>query len=110
MVKIKVTSPVLIFSLVIAVVTILAVFILQTKLPPQVPLFYGAAEGETQLILSWGLVIPSTFSILVVIANSALSTFTKNEFTKKVLIFSALVVTLFSVITTIKIIFLVGSI
>lgn len=109
MVKIKVVSPVLLFSLAIALITILIVVVLQTKLPPQVPLFYGAAEGEAQLVPTWGLVIPSAFSLLVVVANTALLSFTKQEFIQKVLIFSAFVVTLFSTVTTIKIILLVGS-
>ena len=109
MAKIKIKEPVLIASLVIAALTTLIVVLVQKKLPPQVPLLYGAAEGESQLVNSWALLVPSLFSVLAIIVNGAISSLTKDEFIRKILIFSALVVTLFSIVTTFKIILLVGS-
>lgn len=97
------------FSFFAALTTLLLVVFLQKKLPPQVPLLYGAAEGEGQLVSSWGLTIPSLVSILVIILNAALASFSKDDFARKTLVLMALVVTLFSIVTTLKIIFLVGS-
>lgn len=99
----------LVASLVCSLVTLLAVILIQKNLPVQVPLFYGAAEGESQLTSSWALIIPSAISILVILINSFLATLLKDDFIKKTLILMATVVTFFSIVTTLKIIFLVGS-
>lgn len=96
-------------SLIGAVFTLIAVIFLQKNLPPEVPLFYGAAEGEAQLTPSWGLTIPSIISVLIILTNSALILVLKDEFIKKALSLMAVVVTFFSIVTTLKIIFLVGS-
>lgn len=96
-------------SLGLAVLTLALVLLSQKRLPPEVPLFYGRAEGEAQLVDSWWLVVPSLFSILATSVNLTIASFLKDDFTKKVLVLSALVVALFSVITTFKIILLVGS-
>lgn len=95
-------------SLALALATIAFVIFFQGKLPPEVPLFYGAAEGEAQVAPSWMLILPSAFSILAIIVNFFLASLTRDEFIKKVLVISALIATLFSVVTTFKIIFLVG--
>lgn len=78
-------------------------------LPPQVPLFYGLPETEERLASSWMLILPSIVSFLILLANASLSLFVEEEFTKKILIAVSLATTLFSTITTLKIIFLVGS-
>ena len=109
MVKIKLTSPYLIASLGLASAVILIVFALMSTLPPEVPLLYGEAEGEAQLVPSWFLAAPGVFSILIILVNSALLGLTKDEFTQKVIAVSALIVTLFSAVTTLKIIMLVAS-
>ena len=95
-------------SLLLAFATGTFVLLFQGNLPPEVPLFYGAAEGETQVAPSWMLIFPSVFSILTIVGNFFLTFLTSDEFIKKVLVISALVVTLFSVVTTLKIIFLVS--
>jgi hypothetical protein len=56
------------------------------------------------------LVIPSGVSFLILLGNAALSLFIEDEFPKKVLAAASLMVSLFSAITTLKIILLVGSI
>ena len=99
----------LFLSLGLAAFTLAMVLVSQKRLPPEVPLFYGRAEGEAQLVASWGLVIPSLFSVFVTSANLAIASILKDDFTKKVLVLSALVVALFSVVTTFKIMLLVGS-
>lgn len=96
-------------SLALALATLTFVLIFQKKLPPEVPLLYGAAEGEGQLVSSWGLVIPSAVSVLVTLLNAAVASLSEDDFTKKTLVLMALVVTLFSLVTTFKIFFLVGS-
>lgn len=98
----------LIGSFILTLVTIAFIVFFQGNLPPEVPLFYGAAEGEAQLASSWMLIIPSVFSIFTILINFILAAFVGDEFIKKVLVISALIVTLFSVVTTFKIILLVG--
>ncbi len=78
-------------------------------LPPQVPLFYGSPEGEDQLAANWMLIIPSVCAILFLIINSAISYFMKDEFLKKTLTASVFIATLLSIVTTLKIIGLVGN-
>lgn len=95
-------------SFILAVITIVFIVFFQGKLPPEVPLFYGAAEGEAQIASSWMLIIPPIFSVFTILINFILAALVGDEFIKKVLVISALIVTLFSVVTTLKIVFLVG--
>lgn len=90
-------------------VILLIVVISQRFLPPQVPLFYGLAEGEGQMAPSFALAVPSLVSILIIALNISVSFSTKDVFLKRTLILAAVVATIFSVVTTIKIILLVGS-
>lgn len=95
------------------VVSLIAVFfslIIQKRLPPQIPLFYGLPQGEEQLISSWGLVIPGLFSFLIILINLAITSFLKDDFLKKSLAVASFVVSVFALITTLKIAFLVGMI
>lgn len=89
------------------IVVIVIVLVLQTFLPPQIPLFYGLPEGEEQLTSSLILIIPSSVSLLILAANVSLSYFLKEDFLKKILVITALGITIFSLVTTIKIIFLI---
>ncbi|MFH1863384.1 MAG: hypothetical protein ABIJ85_00525 [bacterium] len=98
-----------IYSLSINVLAIASVFIGQSFLPPQVPLYYGLPEGESQLANSLGLVIPSTVSLLILTVNFILIKMLKEDYLKKILATVSLVASVFAIITTIKIIFLVGS-
>ena len=86
----------------------IAIFAL-LRLPPQVPLFYGLPETEERIASSWMLVIPSGVSFLILLVNASLSLFIEDEFPKKILVAASFAVTLFSAITTLKIISLVGS-
>lgn len=98
-----------IFSALISVVNIFAIFILKDNLPPQVPLFYGLALGEDQLVSASQLTIPAILALSIIGLNAFLSTFFENLFLKQTLILGAFAVSLLSAITTVKIIFLVGS-
>jgi hypothetical protein len=102
-------KKVFLVSLAINFLTVLAVLLIQNYLPPQGPLFYGLAEGEEQLITPLGLTIPSLTAILFLIINASLTLVVKNDFLQKTLILAGFAVTIFSTITTIKIILLVGS-
>ncbi len=90
-------------------VILLIVVVSQRFLPPQVPLFYGLAEGEEQLAPSLALAIPSTVSILIIALNVFISSLAKDIFLKRTLVLAGVVTTIFSLVTTIKIILLVGS-
>ena len=59
----------------IGLFNIVLVIILQRFLPPEVPLFYGAAVGEEQLTTSIGLVIPGVAAFLVTAVNLVFSLF-----------------------------------
>lgn len=89
--------------------TILLLFIFRENIPPEIPLFYGYPEGENQLAQKSSLALPSLISIMVIITNSSIAFFTKDEFIKKTLVIASFAVTFLSLVTTIKIAFLVGS-
>ena len=91
------------------IVIILIILLLQGFFPPQVPLLYGLPEGEAQLVSSLSLTIPSLVSLLVIAINIFISYFLKEEFFKKVLIITAVGLTIFSTTTTIKIVLLTIS-
>lgn len=90
-------------------VILLIIIIFQRFLPPYVPLFYGLAEGEEQLAPSLALAIPSIVSILIITTNVFISSLAKDVFLKRTLVLAAVVATIFSLVTTVRIIFLVGS-
>lgn len=96
-------------SLAINVLVILSVLFLKKFLPPVIPLYYGLAKSEAQLAKQTYLVIPSLTSFTVLLANIFFSIFSDNDYLKKTLIIGAFVVTFLSAITTLKIVFLVGS-
>lgn len=96
-------------SLAVNLFFILFVLFLKKWLPPQIPLFYGLAEGEEQLASSWMLVLPSLVAFVVTIINSVLAYLFKDPFLKKVFLFGSFALSAFSWITTVKIFFLVGS-
>ena len=103
-------KPYLIFAFGLTIGSILIVLLARTKfLPPEVPLFYGEALGEAQIGKSMGLTIPSLISLLIIVVNLLISFIVRDEFLKRVLILASLATAIFSTITTIKIILLVGS-
>jgi hypothetical protein len=96
-------------SVFINLANITAYFLLRNHLPPEIPLYYGMAEGDQQLAPTHGLLFPSLFALGVIIINSALALMIKNDFLKHVLILAALGITVLVAITTVKIVLLVGS-
>jgi len=100
----------LIYGISINLILIILIFIFRNNLPPQIPLFYGLPEGEEQLASSLTLALPSLLSLIILLLNLGLSFIIQEEFIKRALILSSLLVALFSLITTFKIFFLVGNI
>jgi len=88
----------------------LLVIFLQNNLPPEVPLLYGRAYGEKQLVDSIWLIIPSITAVLAILINTAVSCFIKEKLLQQILITTSIVATILALITTIKIILLVGNI
>ena len=96
------------FSLGLLFLTIIVVFALNRFLPPEVPLFYGKPVGEGQLTKTFGLAIAPLSALAVLTLNSIIATITKEVFIKKMLILASLAACTLVVITTFKIVFLVG--
>ena len=97
-------------GIIISVATVILILILQKRLPPEVPLFYGLPKGEYQLTSALNLTLPSLISLAIIGLNYALSIFMEDDFIQKALVFVSLVAVFFSTITTIKIFLLVGNI
>ena len=95
-------------AIVLNVLSLIAILLLQNNLPPQVPIFYGFAEGEQQLSETFGLLLPNAYSLGIILINFIFSIFIENEFLKKILSITSFTISLLSVITVVKIIFLVG--
>lgn len=89
--------------------TMLLVVLLKTKLPPQIPLYYGLARGEEQLAETLYLTLPSFVSLAILVLNLVVSFALDDEYLSKTLTISGLAAILLATITTVKIIFLVGS-
>ncbi|HJX45603.1 MAG TPA: hypothetical protein VJ399_00315 [Patescibacteria group bacterium] len=89
--------------------TAAAVLIANNKIPPQVPLYYGYARGDRQLIESSGLVLPSLMSVGIITVNTIISLFIGSGYLKRALVISSFLATALSLITTVKIMLLVGS-
>lgn len=96
-------------SLIINLTALALVIVLQRNLPPQIPLFYGLPKTKEQLSGSSSLIIPSIIAIGVMLINILISQITNEEFFKKTLILTGTVSAFLSIITTVKIIFLIGS-
>jgi uncharacterized Tic20 family protein len=99
----------LVLSFFINIVIILAIWILKSHIPPQVPLLYGLPEGEEQLTTTMGLTIPSFIALAIIVINTIVATIVENNFFRNSLVLTSFAVTIFTAITTIKIVLLVGS-
>jgi len=96
-------------SLVINAATIVVVFALKKFLPPQVPLLYGLAEGEGQLVNTSSLVLPSLISTIIVLVNTAISLVISDDYLQKALVVTALASSIIASIAVLEVIFLVGN-
>jgi hypothetical protein len=99
----------IIACLAVNLVLILAVFIFQNNLPPQIPLLYGLAEGEEQLVPRLLLTLPNLAALVITLINVGVALINNDLFLKKILVVAAIAATLLASITSFKIFFLVGS-
>jgi hypothetical protein len=88
---------------------IAGVFLIKNFLPPEVPLFYGLPEGQEQLSSVYLLALPSVISIGLIFLNILLGILVKDEFITKILCLTGIASAFFAIVTTFKIVFLVGS-
>jgi hypothetical protein len=88
---------------------IAVIFLVKNSLPPEVPLFYGLPEGQEQLASIYLLALPSVISTGIIFFNILLGIFVKDEFLVKILCLTGIATAFFSIVTTLKIILLVGS-
>jgi len=95
-------------AIIINFITALSIILLRGFLPPLIPLFYGRPAGEAQLTTTFGLLIASGVSLLITILNLGLGLLVKDDFLKKTLAISAVIISLLTTITVIKIVLLVG--
>jgi len=80
-----------------------------TSLPPQVPLYYSLPWGESQLASASALLILPTISIVLLFINHlfAISLTKTSQLLSRFLLTISLIVSLFSLITLLKIISLI---
>ena len=98
----------LLAAFILNIVVVLTAFFIRPLLPPQIPLYYGMAEAEKVVAPSWALVIPSLASLGILGINFALGLTLEDEFLKKTLVLTGLAASFFAIVTTLKIVFLVG--
>lgn len=84
--------------------------LVQKRLPPQIPIFYGLPQGEAQISPSFGILIPPISSLIFIFLNLFLINVIKDEFIKKTLVIAGLTTAVFASVTVVKIVFLVGQI
>lgn len=89
--------------------TIASGFLFGNRLPPEIPLYYGLPSGTGQLADKTMIVLPSIAALSFILVNFAIVLFLKNDFLKKALIVTGLVLSIFSLTTTLEIMFLVGN-
>ncbi|OGM81748.1 hypothetical protein A2434_00820 [Candidatus Woesebacteria bacterium RIFOXYC1_FULL_41_14] len=92
----------------LAIFTILIVFVIMNFLPPLIPLFYGKPTGSEQLTPTWFIFVVPGVSILITAANLFVNISTKDEFIRKIVAVSSLIISIMASTTVAKIIMLVG--
>jgi hypothetical protein len=95
-------------AIIINIGVALSLTLLSSILPPLAPLLYGRPAGEAQLTKTLGLFIAPGTSLLITMLNLGLSLWVKDDFLKKLLAVSTIVISILTAITITKIILLVG--
>jgi O-antigen/teichoic acid export membrane protein len=101
------------WSLVLLVTNLLTIFVvalMQPSLPPVVPIFYGNPYGPGQLAAQWSLVLPAMSALGFCLLSILVGILNADDFLKKILFGSMVAATTLSLVTTVKIILLVGNI
>lgn len=96
-------------NLILLAVIFLVLGLTFTKLPPVVPLYYSLPWGEEQLTRKHELFIIPLAVIIIFFLNLVFSFFIlkKDQFLIQLLLWTSCILTLFTLITLIKIVFLV---
>lgn len=97
-----------IFSFVLAFLGILINLASQLILPPEIPLLYGLPQTEIQLVSPLWIITPQVVSIIITLINCLIALKISDTFLKKTLAVTSLFVSILGIITTFKIVFLVG--
>ncbi len=95
-------------SFTVIAVSLLSILIFRDFLPPLVPLFYGRPVGQAQLVGTLGLLIAPLVALIITLTNLFFARLVEDNFLKKVLVLSSSFISLLSLITILKIVFLVG--
>lgn len=98
------------FSIIINLFLIIGIFLLQKKLPPELPLFYGLPEGKDQLVKIDLFILPPLLAIGFSLTHFLIYKNVEDKFIKEVLIYSLLFLSFFSLVAILKVVFLVGNI
>jgi hypothetical protein len=93
---------------IVCFITALLILILKNNLPPLVPLLYGRPSGEAELTITAGLFIAPGVALIITFVNLLISLWVKDDFLKKILAVSSIVISALVAITIVRIIFLVG--
>ncbi|CAN5284618.1 hypothetical protein BH10PAT1_BH10PAT1_3700 [soil metagenome] len=97
------------FCIALNLVTILLIVLVHKHLPPVIPLFYGLPVSVAELSGSYTLALPPIIASCLALINLIIVKFTKDIFLDKILSGLTISLTALSLITVLKIIFLVGS-
>jgi len=100
----------IIFSLATNLLFLLIAGLSTFILPPEIPLFYGLPKTSEQLVKSFLITIPSLITFILTIINSVIAINIEGQYLKKALAFVTILLTVLNIVTTYKIIALVGSI
>ena len=95
--------------LIVNFLSIAAIFLIKTHLPPEIPLFYGKPFGQDQLVKSSFLTIPLIITTIIAIFNLIISIFVTNRFLTQMLAGIATATSILALITVFEIIYLVGN-
>lgn len=101
----RLVSTTLIVAVLLLGFAALAIFLL----PPEIPLFYFAADPKNQIADSWSIIVPPVLAIVFASGNFLLAIAIKSDYLKKVLIIASFAIVILVAIAVTKIFFLVAS-
>lgn len=106
----KANSTVFRWNLVFIIIQVLVLAWRFTNLPSQVPLYYSLPWGESQLASATSLFLLPTISLVILLINNlfSISLSSTNNLLSRILIFASLAISLFFLITLLKIVNLVS--
>lgn len=92
----------------LSIIVAIGILAVRNYLPPVIPLFYGKPVGPEELASKDFLFIVPVISAAISIVNIIISKSESNDFIKKILAATSLVVSFMAAVTVTKIILLVG--